>query len=155
MRGKRAPKRDIAPDPQYGRTDIAKFVNYLMSDGKKTTARRVLYDAFEHIKTKAKKNPIEIFDTAMRNVGPSLEVRGKRVGGANYQIPYPVRAERRFTLASRWIIEAASKKKGKPMSIKLAEELLAAAEEQGDAIKKKVDTHRMAEANRAFAHFAR
>lgn len=155
MRGKRAPKRHIAPDPRYGRTDIAKFVNYLMTGGKKTTARRVLYDAFDYIEKKTKKNPIEVFDIAMRNVGPSLEVRGKRVGGANYQIPYPVRAERRFTLASRWLIDAASKKKGKPMSVKLAEELLAATEEQGDAFKKKVDTHKMAEANRAFAHFAR
>jgi small subunit ribosomal protein S7 len=155
MRGKQAPKRHIDADPRYGRTDIAKFINYLMQDGKKTTARRVLYDAFDVIERKAKKNPIEIFDRAMRNVGPSLEVRGKRVGGANYQIPYPVRNERRFTLASRWILDAASKKKGKPMSVRLADELLAAADEQGDAYKKKIDTHRMAEANRAFAHFAR
>ena len=155
MRGKRAPKREITPDPKYGRADLAKFINYLMQDGKKTTARKVLYGAFEVIEQKTKKSPLETFDRAMRNVGPSLEVRGKRIGGANYQIPYPVRTERRFTLASRWIIDAASKKKGKPMSVKLAEELMAAAEEQGDAYKKKVDTHRMAEANRAFAHFAR
>jgi len=155
MRGKRAPKREMAPDPRYGRADITKFTNYLMSDGKKTTAQKVLYGAFDIIEKKTKKSPITVFDEAMRNVGPSLEVRGKRVGGANYQIPYPVRTERRFTLASRWIIEAASKKKGKPMSVKLAEELIAAADEQGDAFKKKTDTHRMAEANRAFAHFAR
>ena len=155
MRGKRAPKREMAPDPKYGRVDLSKFINYLMNDGKKTTARKVLYDAFEIIEQKTKKSPLEIFDRAIRNVGPSLEVRGKRIGGANYQIPYPVRAERRLTLAARWILDAARKKKGKPMSAKLAEELMAAAEEQGDAYKKKVDTHRMAEANRAFAHFAR
>lgn len=155
MRGKRAPKRELTPDPKYGRVDLAKFINYLMSDGKKTTARKVLYDAFDKIEKKTKKNPLEVFDHAMRNVGPSLEVRGKRIGGANYQIPYPVRTERRFTLASRWLIDAASKKKGKPMSDKLSEELIAASEELGDAYKKKVDTHRMAEANRAFAHFAR
>ncbi len=155
MRGKRAPKRELLPDARYGRVDIAKFINYLMKDGKKTTARKVMYDAMALIEKKTKKNPLDTFDAAMRNVGPSLEVRGKRVGGANYQIPYPVRAERRFTLASRWLIEAASKKKGKPMSAKLAEELLAAAEEQGDAVKKKQEVHRMAEANRAFAHFAR
>lgn len=155
MRGKRAPKRDIQADPKYGRLDIAKFTNYLMSDGKKTTARSVMYDCLDIISAKTKRDAIEVFDIAIKNVGPSLEVRGKRVGGANYQIPYPVRAERRFTMACRWIIDAANKKKGKPMSVRLADELMLAAEEQGEAFKKKLDTHKMAEANRAFAHFAR
>ncbi|MCC6639203.1 30S ribosomal protein S7 [Candidatus Falkowbacteria bacterium] len=155
MRGKRAPKREIAADPKYGRLDIAKFTNYLMSDGKKTTARAVMYDCLDIISNKTKRNPVEVFDIAIKNVGPSLEVRGKRVGGANYQIPYPVRAERRFTLACRWIIEAANKKKGKPMSVRLADEIMLASEEQGEAFKKKLDAHKMAEANRAFAHFAR
>ena len=155
MRGKRAPKRDIHVDPKYGRMDIAKLVNYIMSDGKKSTARSVVYDALEIIKEKTKKDPIAIFEKAIDNVGPSLEVRGKRVGGANYQIPYPVRTERKFTLACRWIIESAEKKKGRPMSQRLADEIMAAEQEQGDAFKKKLDTHKMAEANRAFAHFAR
>lgn len=155
MRGKKAPKRDIAPDPKFGRTDIAKLINYVMERGKKTVAQGIVYDAFVEISDKTKRDPLEIFDIALRNVGPSMEVRGKRVGGANYQIPYPVRAERRFTLACRWILEAARKKKGKRMATKLADELIAASTEQGDAFKKKMDVHKMAEANRAFAHFAR
>ena len=155
MRGKQAPKRAIAPDPRYGNAELAKFINYIMLDGKKTTAQKVLYGAFDIIKAETKKEPIEVYEKAIRNIGPSLEVRGKRVGGANYQIPYPVRPERRFTLATRWILEAAKKRKGKSMSEKLAGELMDAAQELGDAYKKKVDTHKMAEANRAFAHFAR
>lgn len=155
MRGKKAPKREIAPDPKFARTDIAKLINYVMERGKKTVAQGIVYDAFVEISEKTKRDPLEVFDVALRNVGPSMEVRGKRVGGANYQIPYPVRAERRFTLACRWILEAARKKKGKRMATKLADELIAASTEQGDAFKKKMDVHKMAEANRAFAHFAR
>lgn len=155
MRGKRAPKREIAPDPKYGRTDISKLMNYVMERGKKSTAQTIVYDAFDEIAAKTKRDALEVFDLALRNIGPSMEVRGRRVGGANYQIPFPVRAERRFTLACRWLLEAARKKKGKPMATKLAEEIIAASQEQGDAFKKKLDVHKMAEANRAFAHFAR
>jgi len=155
MRGKKAPVRNIMADPKYGNVQVAKLVNYVMEMGKKSVARSIVYNAFDIIATKTKKDPVAIFDLAIRNVGPSLEVRGRRVGGANYQIPYPVRAERRFNLACRWLLEAANKKKGKPMAEKLAEELMAASEEQGEAFRKKMDVHKMAEANRAFAHFAR
>jgi small subunit ribosomal protein S7 len=126
-----------------------------MRRGKKSVAQQVIYDCFDVISNKTKQDALEIFDKAIKNVGPSLEVRGRRIGGANYQIPYPVRTERRFTLACRWLIEAAEKRKGKSMAEKLALEIMDAAEEQGEAYKKKVDTHKMAEANRAFAHFAR
>jgi small subunit ribosomal protein S7 len=155
MRGKPAPKRNILPDPKYARVDIAKFINYIMSGGKKTTAQKVVYGAFDLIAEKTKKDPLEIFDEAMKNVSPVLEVKSKRVGGANYQIPLQVRAERRTQLAFRWIVNAARTVKGKPMAVRLANELMAAAENGGDAVKKKQDVQRMAEANRAFAHFAR
>lgn len=155
MRGKQAPKRDILVDPKYARTEIAKFVNYVMYDGKKSTAQKVVYGAFDIIAEKTKKDPIEVFDEAMKNVMPLLEVKSKRVGGANYQIPMQVRAERRLQLAYRWILIAARGVKGKPMADRLATELIAASEGNGDAVKKKQDVQRMAEANRAFAHFAR
>jgi small subunit ribosomal protein S7 len=155
MRGKQAPKRKINSDPKYNRTDIAKFINYIMGRGKKTVAQKVVYNAFGILADKAKKDPLQVFDLAFKKVGPSLEVRGRRIGGANYQIPFPVREERRFTLASRWIIEAARKIKGKPMQDKLADIILQSANGEGPAIKKKEDAHRMAEANKAFAHFAR
>jgi small subunit ribosomal protein S7 len=155
MRGKQAPKRDIRPDPKYTRADVAKLVNAIMRDGKKNTAQRVVYGAFDIIEEKTKKNPVEVFEEAMKNVMPTLEVKSKRVGGANYQIPMQVRAERRVQLAFRWIIGASRHVKGKPMAVKLANELMAAAENTGDAVKKKADVQRMAEANRAFAHFAR
>jgi len=155
MRGKQAPKRDIIPDPKFNNAQLTKFINYIMKDGKKSTAQKVVYDSFEIISNKTKQDALDVFDKALKNVGPSLEVRGRRIGGANYQIPYPVRVERKFTLACRWILAAAKKRKGKAMSEKLAFEIMDAAEEQGDAYKKKVDTHKMAEANRAFAHFAR
>lgn len=155
MRGKQAPKRDIQIDPKFNNAQIAKFMNYLMRKGKRSTAQKVVYACFDIISNKIKQDPLEVFEKAIKNVGPSLEVRGRRIGGANYQIPYPVRVERRFNLASRWILTAAHKRKGRSMAEKLASELMDAASEQGDAYKKKVDTHRMAEANRAFAHFAR
>jgi len=154
MRGKRAPKRDLIPDFKFKSHDVAKFINYIMRCGKKNTARQVIYDCFDQISDQTKKDPLEIFDRAIKNVGPSVEVRGRRIGGANYQIPFPVKTERRFNLACRWIIEAAKKRKGRPMAEKLAAEFIDASNEQGDAYKKKVDAHRMAEANRAFAHFA-
>lgn len=155
MRGKQAPKRDIQGDPKYGRPDVAKFINYIMKGGKKTTAQKIVYQAFDRISEKTKKDPIEIFDAAMKNVGPLLEVKSKRVGGANYQIPMQVRAERRIQLAYRWMLTAARSVKGKPMAERLANEIMAAAEGMGEAVKKKQDVQRMAEANRAFAHFAR
>jgi len=131
---------------------VAKFINYLMDGGKKTTASKVLYDAFD-ILTKQTKDPLEVFDQAIKNVMPAVEVRSKRVGGANYQVPREVRGERKISLAFRWIIAAAKKKKGKPMAEKMAQELLEASQNAGDAVKKRMDTHRMADANKAFAHF--
>lgn len=154
MRGKPAPKRDILPDPKYHNVVVAKFVNHLMERGKKTTAERILYDAFAVMQEKTGKDPLVTFEEAMRNVSPSVEVKSRRVGGANYQIPIEVRGGRRETLAMRWIIGAARSKKGRAMAQKLAQELLDAASKQGDAFKKKEDVRRMAEANRAFAHFA-
>lgn len=155
MRGKQATKREILLDPKFHNLQIAKFINYIMRRGKKSIAQKVVYEAFDNVSNKLKQDPLDIFDKALKNIGPSLEVRGRRIGGANYQIPFPVRAERRFALASRWLIEAAKKRKGQSMAEKLSLELVDAANEQGEAFKKKVDTHRMAEANRAFAHFAR
>jgi len=139
----------------YGRVDLARFINYIMKDGKKSTAERVVYGSLDKIKEMTKEDPIKVFEKAMENASPLLEVASKRVGGANYQVPREVRPERQFVLAVRWIISAARAKKGKPMAQKLAEEFIAASKNEGAAIKKKQDTHRMAEANRAFAHFAR
>lgn len=155
MRGKQAPRRKIGIDPKYASLSVAKFINYVMFDGKKTTAQKVVYGAFDRIKEKSQKEPLEVFETAVKNVSPLLEVKSKRVGGANYQIPLQVRAERRMQLAYRWLLIAARAKKGKPMAEKLADELMLAADNQGEAVKKKMDVQRMAEANRAFAHFAR
>ena len=155
MRGKQAPRKTIQPDPKFGRTEITKFINYVMYDGKKTTAQRVVYEAFEIIAEKTKKDPMEVFEEAMKNISPLLEVKSKRVGGANYQIPMQVRAERRIQLAYRWLLVAARAVKGKSMAERLANEIIAASEGNGDAVKKKQDVQRMAEANRAFAHFAR
>jgi len=154
MRGKKAPKRDITPDPKFQRADIAKLINYVMSDGKKTTAQRVVYDAFEYISKKTKLDPLEVYDNAIRNVAPSLEVKGKRIGGANYQVPIVVTGERKTTLAYRWILEAARGKKGAAMSKRLGDELIAASNSDGGAMKKREDVQRMAESNKAFAHFA-
>lgn len=154
MRGKQAPKRKIAPDPRYNSTSLAKFINYIMQGGKKTIAQGIVYDSFDIIKEKTKKEPLDIFDLAIKNVSPTLEVKGRRIGGANYQVPIEVRGERRFNLASRWIIDIARGKKGKKMAVRLAEELILASQKEGDAIKKREEVHRMAEANKAFAHFA-
>jgi small subunit ribosomal protein S7 len=148
--------RNIAgPDPKYGSVRVEKFINSVMWDGKKSTARKVVYDALDIMKEKSKTdNVLELFDTAIRNVGPQMEIRSRRVGGANYQVPREVRPERRNALAFRWILNAARGGKGKPMAQKLATELLAAANNEGSAIKKRDDTHRMAESNKAFAHLA-
>lgn len=155
MRKKRVHRKFYKPDQKFGRIDLGRFVNYVMRDGKKSTAEKIVYDAFDQIKKETKQEPIEIFEKALANASPLVEVASKRVGGANYQVPREVRAERRFILGVRWIIAAARSKKGKPMAVKLAEELIAASKNEGAAIKKKQDTHRMAEANRAFAHFVR
>lgn len=155
MRGKQAPKRRIAPDPKFNSVEIAKLINNVMERGKKTVAQKIVYGMLEIVGEKTKLNPIEVFDTAIRNVSPIVEVKSRRVGGANYQIPTPVRPERRLMLAYRWLIDASRSAKGQPMADKLAREIMAAANNEGSAIKKKQDVHRMAEANRAFAHFAR
>ncbi|KKU68685.1 MAG: 30S ribosomal protein S7 [Parcubacteria group bacterium GW2011_GWA2_47_16] len=155
MRRKHKKKNIVKPDFKYNSEKIGKLINYVMKKGKKNTARTVVYAAFDEIKVKAKtENPVEIFDTALKNTGPVMEVRSRRVGGANYQVPVEVRPERRLALSMRWIIEAAKSKKGKPMHIKLADELIAASKNEGEAVKKRENVHRMAEANKAFAHFA-
>lgn len=154
MRRKKREKRIIPPDSVYNNATVAKFINQVMRQGKKQIAQKIVYRAFDIIKEKTKKEPLEVFEKALENVGPLLEVKPKRIGGATYQVPREVRGERRLTLAMRWIILVAKSKKGKPMREKLAEELIEASENRGAAIKKKEDTHRMAEANRAFAHFA-
>ncbi len=155
MRGKRAPKRKILPDPKYQSEKIAKFINYVMRKGKKTLAQKIVYRAFEIINKKTNQDPLKIFEKAIENASPEMEVKARRIGGANYQIPVPVREDRKFTLACRWLIEAAREKKGKPMEEKLAEEILEAFNNRGSAIKKKEDLHKIAEANKAFAYFAR
>ncbi len=155
MRGKAATRRVIQNDPKTGSVQVAKFINYLMYGGKKSTAQKIMYGALDTMAEKTKKPALEIFAAAMKNAAPTLEVRSRRVGVSNYQIPFPVRPERRIYLAAKWIIDAARGKKGRPMREKLAQELMDAAVEQGSAIKKKQDVHRMAEANKAFAHFAK
>ncbi|MCK4554199.1 30S ribosomal protein S7 [Candidatus Parcubacteria bacterium] len=155
MRGKQAPKRTIQGDVKYNDKDIAKFINYIMRRGKKTIAQNIVYGCFDIIKEKTKQDPRHVFNKAIKQILPLLEVRGRRIGGANYQIPYQVRGTRRFNLASRWLIEAAKARKGKPMAEKLAAEIMAAYNGEGAAVKKKQDVQRMAQANRAFAHFAR
>ena len=153
MRGKQAPKRKIKADPKFSRTDVAKLINKIMQGGKKTIAQGIVYDAFEYISEKAKKDPVDVYDTAIRNISPNLEVKGKRIGGANYQVPIVVTGERKLTLAHRWLLAAARSKKGMAMSKKLGDELMSAANGEGEAMKKREDVQRMAEANKAFAHF--
>ncbi len=154
-RRKRQYKKEIKLDPKYGNIIVTKFINNIMKKGKKGLARKVVYRAFDLVSEKAKKDPLEVFDMAIRNVAPDLEIKGRRIGGANYQIPYEVRGERKNSLAFRWIIEAAKSKKGQPMYKKLATELWDASKNQGVAVQKKDSSHRMARANKAFAHFAR
>ena len=146
-------KHPRRPDSEYSSEAITRFINTVMWDGKKDTASKVVYDALEILK-KSDKDPIETFETAIRNVSPLMEVRSRRVGGANYQVPREVPQQRRVSLAYRWLINAARAKKGKPMAQKLADEILLAVNNEGTAIKKKDDMHRMADANKAFAHFA-
>ncbi|MEK7653246.1 MAG: 30S ribosomal protein S7 [Patescibacteria group bacterium] len=154
MRGKKAPVRAIEPDLKFNREDIAKFINYIMERGKKSVAQEIVYDAMDIISNKTKQDAISVFEQAIKNVSPTVEIRSKRVGGANYQVPVSVRSKRSFNLGCRWLIDAAKAKKGKKMAEKLAEEIINAFNNEGAAIKKKQDVYRMAEANRAFAHFS-
>ncbi|MBU0636811.1 MAG: 30S ribosomal protein S7 [Patescibacteria group bacterium] len=155
MRGKPAIKRKIQANSKYDDVDIAKFINYIMRAGKKTIAQKIVYRCFDIIKETINQDPRHVFNKALKQVGPLLEIRSRRVGGANYQIPHQVRGERRMALACHWIIGAARAKKGKPMAEKLAMEIMDASKGEGAAIKKRIDVHKMAEANKAFAHFAR
>jgi len=155
MRRKVKNRKQPKPDMVHESQDVAKFINYIMLDGKKNTARNIVYGAFDVIKEKEKtETPLTVFEEAIKNVGPVMEVRSRRVGGANYQVPREVRPERRIALSYRWIIDAARSRKGKPMAECLADELILASKNEGEAIKKRENTHRMAEANKAFAHFA-
>ena len=153
MRKRRAEKRFIKPDPKFNDVVVAKFINYMMWDGEKSTSRQIIYDSFDIVEKKTKKTAIEVFKKAVNNVQPLVEVRSRRVGGATYQVPMEVRPERRTALAFRWIKNYSRARKDKTMAQKLAAELIAASEGDGPSVKKKDDTHRMAEANKAFAHF--
>jgi len=148
-------KHKIAPDGVYNDIMVSQFINKVMKDGKKTIAQKIVYGAFDIIKEKTKKESLEIFKLAIENASPLLEVKPKRIGGATYQVPMEVRGERKLALAIKWILDGARSKKGKPMAEKLAQELIDVSMNQGSAMKKKADVHRMAEANKAFAHFAR
>jgi small subunit ribosomal protein S7 len=147
-------RHPVNPDIRYNDLELSKFINHIMRKGKKTIAQKIVYNAFDIVKEKTKKEPLEVFKTALENAAPLVEVKPKRVGGATYQIPTEVKGDRRITLAMRWIINSAKAKKNKPMAEKLAQEIIDASNNEGNAVKKKNDTHRMAEANRAFAHFA-
>lgn len=152
-RRREIPKREILPDPKYKNEDVAKFMNVIMTGGKKSVAERIVYGAMEQIAKKSGKDPLEVFNTALNNAKPLVEVKSRRVGGANYQVPVEVRSIRRTALAMRWLREAARKRSEKSMWSRLAAELTEAAEGKGGAIKKREEVHRMAEANKAFAHY--
>ena len=148
-----AEKREIIPDPKFGDVVVTKFMNSVMYEGKKSTAERIVYGAFDIIEAKTKSEPLGVFKSALENVAPAIEVRSRRVGGATYQVPVEVRSERRQALASRWLIAAARGRNDKTMVERLSAELMDAANNRGNAVKKREDTHRMAEANRAFSHY--
>ena len=152
-RKKTAPKRIFYPDPKYRSLILSKFINFVMYDGKKSTAVKIIYNALEQIKNKTKDDPIKIFNDAINNIRPNLEVRSRRVGGATYQVPVEVKIKRSQTLALRWLLSAARKRKNRTMSDKLFNELMEASQNKGSAIKKREDTHKMAESNKAFAHY--
>ena len=152
-RKKQAPKRIFYPDSKYGSLILAKFINFVMYDGKKAVAEKIVYNALNQIKNKTKEDPIKIFNDAVNNIRPNLEVRSRRVGGATYQVPQEVKTKRSQTLALRWLLDASRKRKNKSMSDKLFNELMDASQNRGAAIKKREDTHRMAESNKAFAHY--
>ena len=155
MRRRRPEKRSINPDPKFNDLQVSKFMNYLLVGGKKGIAEKILYDAFDIVKEKSSKDPVDVFKKALNNAAPHVEVKSKRIGGATYQVPIEVPNRRQFYLAAHWIIGSAKKRSGSPMSNRLAGELISASNNEGSAIKKKEDTHRMAEANKAFAHFGR
>ena len=152
-RKKQAPKRIFYPEAKYKSLVLAKFINFVMYDGRKTTAEKIIYNALEKIKEKTKDDPIKIFNEAVNNIRPNLEVRSRRVGGATYQVPVEVKTKRAQTLALRWLLEASRKRKNKTMSDKLFNELMDASQKKGAAMKKREDTHKMAESNKAFAHY--
>ena len=152
-RRKAAPKRKILPDAKYGNLKVAKFMNQIMKKGKKALAESIIYGAFDEISNKLSEEPVVVFEKALEEVGPMVEVKSRRVGGATYQVPLEVRPSRRETLAMRWLVKSARSRSEKTMTLRLAHELMDAFEGKGEAIKKKEDTHRMAEANRAFSHF--
>ncbi|NHR05885.1 30S ribosomal protein S7 [Chromobacterium haemolyticum] len=152
-RRREVPKREILPDPKFGSQDLSKFMNVVMIDGKKSVAERIIYGALEQIEKKSGKNALEVFNAALSNTKPVVEVKSRRVGGANYQVPVEVRPSRRMALAMRWLRDAARKRGEKSMDLRLAGELLDAAEGRGGAMKKRDEVHRMAEANKAFSHF--
>lgn len=154
MRRKRNITRTIIPDTKYSNETVAKFINYVMKNGKKSIAQKVVYKTFAVIEKEYKQDSLAVFDLAVRNASPLVEIKARRVGGANYQVPREVRGPRKLALAFRWILLAARAKKGKAMHLRLAEELLAASKNEGNAVKKRTDVHRMAEANKAFAHFS-
>ncbi len=154
MRRKVTNRNIVTPDSTYDSVKVGKLINYVMDAGKKNVARSIVYGAFDTIKEKTETDPVEVFETALKNTGPMMEVRSRRVGGANYQIPREVRPERRLYLSLKWLIDAARAKKGMPMHQKLAEEIILASKNEGEAVKKRENTHKMAEANKAFAHFA-
>ena len=154
-RRNRPEKRPVEPDLKYNSVHVSMFINRLMRDGKKSTASRVLYKSFDLVENRANQNPLDLFEQALRNCGPRVEVKPRRVGGSTYQVPYEVNGERQVTLAMRWLLGAARSRSGRTMSEKLANEFMDAAKGQGAAVKKRDDTHRMADANRAFAHFSR
>jgi len=152
-RRREVPKRDVLPDPKYGSQTVAKFVNVIMRSGKKSVAERIMYGALSTIAERSKRDPLEVFTEALDNVRPHVEVKSRRVGGATYQVPVEVRPSRRTALAMRWLSDAARKRGEKSMTQRLANELLEAAESRGGAVKKREDTHRMAESNKAFSHY--
>jgi small subunit ribosomal protein S7 len=152
-RRREVPKREIIPDPKYGDRQVAKFCNVLMYDGKKSVAERIIYRAFDVIEDRLKEDPLKVFKRALDNVRPRVEVKSRRVGGATYQVPVEVRPDRSTALAMRWIIQYTRSRSGKSMREKLAAELMDAASERGESVKKREDTHRMADANKAFAHY--
>lgn len=152
-RRREVPKRDILPDPKFGSIAVSKFMNAIMQDGKKSVAERIVYGAFDIVAQKTGKEPLEVFNVAMDNIKPIVEVKSRRVGGANYQVPVEVRPERQMALAMRWLREFSRKRSEKSMGERLAAEMLEAAENRGGAVKKRDEVHRMAEANKAFSHF--
>ncbi len=152
-RRREVPTRKVLPDPKYKNVTVAKFINIMMHDGKKSVAEKIMYGALDIIRKKGNENPVEVFDSALENVSPTVEVKSRRVGGATYQIPVEVRPNRQMALAMRWLVTAARQRNEQSMTVRLAGELLDASEERGNAVKKRVDTHKMAEANKAFSHY--